>query len=266
MHDSGRPDRSLSGCRVAVTRPPGDTEAMVRLQELGAEVLTRPLIRIEPPEDPEPLRRAAARLREYDWLAFTSINAVRAFAEAQGGRRMARPPHVAVVGSATGRAVADVLGWRVAASPSEFTGEALPGAMEAVAGPLAGARVLWPRAAAAREALGLLLRAAGAVVDDPEAYRTIPEMDVAEALALEVAGGEVDAVLFASPSAVEAYTGAGGAAHGACIGVIGPATAAAAQAAGLPVHVQPVVHTVSAMVDALALHYAARDRRSERES
>lgn len=262
MNDAGRP---LSGRRVAVTRPPGEAEALSRLRRLGAEVLERPLIRIEPPADPEPLRRAVSGLRAYDWLVFTSVNGVRAFAQAQGGTTVTRPPRIAVVGSATASAVTEVLGWRVTASPSRFSGAALPEAM-AAAGPVSGARILWPRAASAQETLGRLLRAAGAVVDDPEAYRTVAVAETSRTLAREVAAGEVDVVLFASPSAVEAYAAAGGAAHGAYIGVIGPTTAAAAQAAGLPVHIEPVEQTFNALIDALAKYCGAGGRGSERES
>ncbi|HXE57527.1 MAG TPA: uroporphyrinogen-III synthase, partial [Gemmatimonadales bacterium] len=69
----------LAGCRVVVTRAPEQARPLVaRLEELGAVPLPCPAIRIEPPDDPAPLDEALRRIDRYDWVAFTSANAVRA--------------------------------------------------------------------------------------------------------------------------------------------------------------------------------------------
>jgi uroporphyrinogen-III synthase len=134
--------------------------------------------------------------------------------------------------------------------PHTFAGSSLAAAMAATA-PLAGARVLWPRAEGARDELAMDLRAAGARLDAPVAYRTIPLPHGAGRLAGLVAAGEIDVVTFAAPSAVRVYAGGGGSAGRAVIAVIGPSTAAAVLDAGMPVHVAPEEHTVAALVDAL---------------
>jgi uroporphyrinogen-III synthase len=67
---------------------------------------------------------------------------------------------------------------------------------------LKGARVLFPRAAGARETLRRELEARGAIVDAPEAYRTVAPPEAAESLRAALASG-IDAAVFTSPSAVE---------------------------------------------------------------
>jgi uroporphyrinogen-III synthase len=100
---------------------------------------------------------------------------------------------------------------------------------------LDGARVLFPRAAAAREALVAALEQRGAHVTSVEAYRTEVPAAAREALARAVESG-LDAVLLASPSAVEALfdllgeKGARALARGAVFACIGPTTAAALRA------------------------------------
>ena len=63
--------------RVAVTRPADVAERLARLVRAeGGKPVVMPLIRIEAPADSAPLARAAALLSRYDWLVFTSANAV----------------------------------------------------------------------------------------------------------------------------------------------------------------------------------------------
>jgi uroporphyrinogen III methyltransferase / synthase len=243
---------------VVVTRAEEGADALAELlRERGARVLELPLIRLLPPHDPTALQHAVAQLSRYDWLVFTSANAVRAFRGAlpRGSGAVVRPRRIAAVGSATARAVADELGWAVDAVPAAFTGDHVAVAMAAVS-PLAGRSILWPRAAAARAVLRQDLEAAGARLDAPEAYRSEPLREAAAELARRVAAGEVDAITFTSPSAVRCYAETGAGTGAACVAVIGPTTAATARAAGLPVHVQPEEHTFPALVEELVRHLA----------
>ena len=48
---------------------------------MGAEAIEAPMIRIEPPEDYGPLDEACARVGDFDWIIFSSANAVDAFIE-----------------------------------------------------------------------------------------------------------------------------------------------------------------------------------------
>jgi uroporphyrinogen-III synthase len=244
----------LAGKRVAVTRPDDRAHGVsAMLAALGATVLAHPAIAIAPPESYDALDAALARLDAYDWLALTSVAAARAVADRLAALGVGRPlggtrPRVAAVGTATERAAAAWLG-RVDLSPAEHTAEALAAALLATVPAPAATRVLFPCADRARDALPDALRAAGVQVDRVVAYRTLPA-DLS-ALAERVVAGEIDAVLLASPSAAEAYVRAlaGRASHAALV-CIGPTTADAVRALGLPAGAVAAAPTDEALVDA----------------
>jgi uroporphyrinogen-III synthase len=88
-----------------VTRAEAQGEGLLAaFATAGAELAVLPLLEVVPPTDPRPLERAASELALYDWLVFTSANAVHAFLSLAGG---ALPPRlkVATVGTATAAAV-----------------------------------------------------------------------------------------------------------------------------------------------------------------
>lgn len=242
----------LQGCRVIVTRPEEQAEALASLlRERGAEVRVRPLVRIAPPADAgRALRGALARATDYDWVVFTSANAVRAWAAAGGAQGRAQ---VACVGEATARSAREH-GLEVATIPAVYTGAALAETMRA-AGDVAGARVLWPRASGAGDAVRAGLTAAGASVDAVDAYTTVEDDAAAEALCAELQGHPCDVITFTSPSGVRSYARARRGECRAAVAVIGTVTRAAAVAAGLTVDVLPQRHTMDGLVEALERWY-----------
>ena len=261
---------SLRGVRIAVTRPEGQASDLMRaLEDEGAHVLAVPLIRVVRAEDPAPLERAARRIGSFDWIVFTSVNAVRFFMEALA--RTDAPPqqalaHVAV--ACVGPATADALrtaGVAIDAMPDEFVGDALAGAM-ARAGRLAGSCVLWPRAAGARTTIAEMLRAAGAEVDDPVAYRSEPDVAGARRLAEVVLQKGVDVVTFASPSAVHALVSELADPGEVEVAAIGPVTAAAARVAGYRVRVVSEEYTAAGLVAALRMRFMDNDDVVQEES
>jgi uroporphyrinogen III methyltransferase / synthase len=244
----------LHGRRVAVTRPASDADQLATLLRLnGAVPVILPLVGVEAATDLAPVAAAISRLSTYDWVVFTSANAVRvvqAELRRSGTAAGVLPRRTAAVGPATARAVVDLLGWSVDVVPDDFIGAALPAAMAAVA-PLRGARVLWPRAAAAQDVLPRELTAAGAKVDAPVAYRTVAHVDAARELTRLLSEASLDVVTFTSPSAVNCLASISTETGAAVVAVIGASTAAAARQKGLPVHVEPGQHTIPALVDAL---------------
>src|SRR5207249_4440697 len=67
----------LAGRRIAVTRAREQAGDLVReLEALGAEVVAAPTIRIARLTDLAALRAALTRVPPYDWIVFTSQNAV----------------------------------------------------------------------------------------------------------------------------------------------------------------------------------------------
>ncbi len=247
--------RPLLGLKVAVTRARGQAPALVqRLRDRGAEAVEVAVIEIgEPADGGQQLRAAVARLATYDWVVFTSANAV---ASLMGLLRDARDlgrARLAAIGPGTAAALGE---HRLQADlvPERFVAEAL---LEAFPPPgEGGGRVLLPRAAAAREVLPEGLRAMGWEVDVVEAYRTGRPRPSPGALA-SLAGA--DAVAFTSSSTVTGFLEvAGPGAVPPVVACIGPITAATARDAGLHVDVVAEDHSLDGLVAALVSALAGR--------
>lgn len=262
--------KPLFGKRVLVTRPRElASELAEQLARLGAEPIEVPMIRILPPEDPAPLRRAAAEAGSFDWIVFSSGNAVDAFMAALfSGDRDARAlhgPKLCAVGSATADRFAPYR-IKVDLVPAEFKAEAV---MEALArqGSLEGVRVLLPKADIGREVLADELRKAGSLVTEVVAYRTVLE-DVHTEDEPDVYGmlleRKIDVVTFTSASAVRNFAKVYGAEQAADllrnteVAAIGPVTADAATQLGIGVSIKPPTYTIPALVEAIAAHFTVK--------
>jgi uroporphyrinogen III methyltransferase / synthase len=246
----------LSERRIVVTRPSHQAEELAApLRHLGAEVILLPVISILPPGNPEALRQAARRLDSYDWIIFSSVNAVAALLSEFGKNALRPRTRIAVVGSATKEAV-ERHGWSVDAMPDEFVAERLAEVLSVES--LAGQRVLFPSAAVSRDVLPRALRDARAIVDVVEAYRTAQTPGLAEAALQIFSEPFPDWVIFASPSAVENLLEvvAPDAVNKVRIASIGPVTSAALRSRGLTVHAEPAEHTVPGIIEALVRHEA----------
>ena len=250
--------RPLWGKRIVITRATEQApELAERLGALGAETITLSTIQIAP-ADPATLDDALARVAEglYDWIIFTSVNGVAAFAEwlaaTERDWRAVRS-RVAAIGPATAQALRE-RGLRPDFIPTEFVAEAVA----AQIGDVAGKRVLLPRADIARPALANLLRAQGATVDEVAAYRTItPPLDPA-AVTRALSDPWPDAITFTSSSTVRGLVEALGgrdpaeALAGIVIACIGPITADTAQSYGLEPDVVATEYTMEGLTTALA--------------
>jgi uroporphyrinogen III methyltransferase/synthase len=263
--------RPLSGWQVVVTRPHGHSAALAAmLADGGASVIELPVIAIsEPPDGGEALRAAAARAFEYDWIVFTSANAVHRFVGLLRDGRSLGSARLAVVGPASAQALAS---HRLVADlvPDEATARALVEAMpSAPVGEGSSGRVLFPRAVEARDVVAPGLRAKGWAVTEVDAYRTVtagPSDGVTEA-ALDAASN-ADVITFTSPSTVARYLALAGARRMApVVACVGPVTAEAARAAGLDVDVVADDHTAAGIVSALGRYASHHDEGgSERRS
>lgn len=147
----------LAGLRVVVTRAEHQSEGLAAaFERAGARVELLPLLEVVPPADPRPLERAAADLASYDWLVFTSANAVEAFLPLTGPLRSGL--RIAAVGPATAAAL------RAFGSEPHLTARKAEaeGLAADLAPRIAGKRVLLPQAADARPTLLQELKGAGA--------------------------------------------------------------------------------------------------------
>jgi hydroxymethylbilane synthase len=269
----GHRPADLEGARVVVTRPQQQATGLIAaLQARGAAPLALPAIRIEPVADSSQLDSALteARAGAFDWLVFSSANAVVAVADRL--RALGHQPAeltallVAAVGPATA-AAAVAVGLPVRIVPGSHDAAAL--ALELRQWVDGTTRVLYPRSAIGRDTLPDLLRRAGADVVDVAAYRTLPEHEVDAKVLANVRRGDVDAVTFFSPSSVRNFLDLVdldltrlGALAAVCAG---PTTAHAAREAGL--HVVAISETPSdeAVVDTLATWWRGRQRLSGHE-
>jgi uroporphyrinogen-III synthase len=248
---SGRP---LEGRRILLTRRPDQAEPLAnRLVSLGATVVLTPAIEIGPPEDPAPIDEALRHLDRYEWLVFTSANAVDSVkARLEAHDRKTLPPalKVACVGRTTSQATQGAFrDCQVALAPADDYGA--EGLIEAFAklGVTLG-RVLLPVSDLSRPALPEGLRALGATVDQPIAYRTSTPEDLALRLHEALSPG-IDLVLFASPSAVQGFADVlGEGAAGLPAVAIGPTTAASARLAGMQIVAVADPSTVEGLVAA----------------
>jgi uroporphyrinogen-III synthase len=260
----------LAGRRVIVTRAADQAGALLALlRARGAEPFACPTIAIEAPASYAPLDAAIRTLNCYDWLVFTSANAVASFADRLDAGHVAVPgrTRIAAVGRATARKVAERL-----RAPDFVPSIALAATVAAELPDAAGSRVLFPRGDLASEALVSGLHARGAVVDDVVAYRTVAGEGVAHLRHL-VRGGGIDAILFMSASSLRFLGGAADAlgppdtptwlGSYPVVICIGPETARAARDAGIDVTAVATDKSAEGVVDALERWYA-REHDAER--
>jgi uroporphyrinogen-III synthase len=252
-----------------VTRDEGRRGALSRrLAALGARVLSLPTVAIDTPRDLRPLDAALARIDRFDWLVFTSANGVAAATSRAAWPRawpVTQPPKVAAVGRATARALREA-GVVAQLVPAQASALALARRIVARArGHLRGTRVLWPRSEVALRGLADALRASGARLVAPIAYRTRPLRDNARELARRIETGGIDAVTFLSPSSAFALASARRpprlrwlAASGVAVASIGPTTSAALRRLGAPPNLQPRQASAAALAEAVVAHLSRR--------
>lgn len=253
--------KPLFGWRVLVPRTREQSAGLCdRLRSYGAVPEEVPTIAVEPPRTPQAVDRAIHGLvsGRYQWVAFTSTNAVRAVREKLEelglDARAFAGVKVAAVGEATAEAIQS---WGIRPELVPSGAQSSDGLLaewpeyESGIDPLD--RVFLPRADIATETLSAGLVERGWQVDDVTAYRTVraapPPAETREAIKT----GGFDAVLFTSSSTVRNLVGIAGKPHtSTVIAVIGPQTAKTAEELGLRVDVMAAEASALLLADALA--------------
>ena len=255
--------RPLTGKIIVLTRAPDQSQDWSdALEALGAEIQRLPTVDFASPENSDDLDSALRRFTEFDWLLFTSQNAVR-FLFRRGcevkTRRPVQPPRplVAAVGAATAQAARN-LDIRVDYVAQTQTGESLAAELR---DRMSGATVLLPRGDRADDRLPALLRDAGANVIEVAAYRTVTPESFDPVILESVRQGEVDVILFASPSAFKNFrvaiapTDALELSNRVQFAAIGPTTAAAIREAGVRVAIESNEPSAIGLANAIAKYY-----------
>ena len=253
--------KPLFGWNILVPRTKEQSGSTIaRLASYGATAEVVPTISVEPPRTPQQMERAIKGLvtGRYEWIGFTSVNAVRAvrekFEEFGLDARAFAGLKIAAVGGVTAGALRE---WGLEPDLVPSGEQSARGLLEVwppfdeVLDPIN--RVFLPRADIATDTLVAGLQATGWEVDDVTAYRTVraapPPAPVREA----IKGGQFDAVVFTSSSTVRNLVGIAGKPHpSTVIACIGPATAKTAEEHGLRVDVLAPEASADSLVDALA--------------
>lgn len=236
---------ALDGRTVVITRAAHQSEGFVRLLEAeGARVVRFPVIAIAPPLDWAPADDAIGHLHQYDWLLFTSANAVDAFFDRAGDAFLYG--RIAAIGPATAEAL------RRRNRPVDLMPDVhiAEGLLDAFAGwDVNRLHILLPRAASARDVLPKRLEERGAAVDLVDVYRNVlpePTGDFPAA---------VDWVTFTSASTVKNLLALAPRERWASakLASIGPETSAALRKHQLPVTVEASPSTQEALAAAITL-------------
>ena len=259
--------RPLFGKRILVTRPREQAgELIERLEAMGADAIEAPMIRILPPDDYTPIDDACRNAGAFDWIIFSSVNAVdvfmeRLFAASRDVRALAGVK-LGVVGPRTADRLARH-GLKVDLMPSDFHAEGVVSAI-AAAGTVRGLQVLLPRADIGREVVADELRRLGASVTEVVAYRTVvaePDSDGEPDVYRMLLEKRLDVVTFTSASAVRQFVATLGAEQAAdllrttIVASIGPATADAAARCDIATTILPAHYTVPALVEAIVDYF-----------
>jgi len=250
-----------------LTRAPEQSGKMIAaLEALGAEVLLLPMVEFAPADDWREVDEALRKLPGFDAILFLSRNAVRyifrrcreqgiKFVTAESSKCM-----IAAVGQGTAQAITSE-GLRVDYVAKHQTGDALVNELGDL---VAGRKVLLPRSDRGDARLSKALRAAGVRLTEVVAYRTIVPKAIDQSLLARVRGAEVDAVIFASPSAFHTFSNLLGADEGATVSArvqfaaIGPTTANAIRDAGARVEIEAAEPSAENLANAIARYYQHR--------
>ena len=197
---------SLHQRRIVVTRPESQAQPLVNeLESRGAVVLSLPLIRLRAVEPFE----LETLQQHWDWVVFTSANAVRFLREQLRAccvdiRSLPATARIAAIGRETAR-VADDVGLRVSFVPNEMNSEGL---LREFPEPVADLKILLPRAREGRDLLAREWGARGAVIGVLPTYETVELPPTEQQIGSVILEPAADAVVLASGSAVRALAAA----------------------------------------------------------
>lgn len=262
MADSPKP---LAGKRIVVTRAAEQATGLCEaLISQGAHVLLLPLVEFSPVWDSQVLDETLSRHAQFDAILFLSANAVRYVFERCRNLGVAfdaqhKPQKVAAIGPATARALASekVQADYVAA---ESTAAALA---KELGNALVGKSVLLPRSDRGSEAAPLALVEIGALVTEVVAYRTGMPKSIDASVAARITSGDVDSIIFSSPSAAKNFVAIFGDAEAREIAqrtkfaAIGPSTAQALRDLNLSVPIEAPESSTGGLVNAFERFYAS---------
>lgn len=248
-------NRPLFGKRIVVTRTRKQAgELSRRLRLLGADVYELPTIRIDPPKDMLAFGELVRDAHTYDWLIFTSPNAVEAFFEVfykvyQDARSIGGV-RIAVVGPGTAKKLKE-FHLTVDLMPEVHVAEALVEAFKKE-GSVEHLKMLWVRAETTREVVGEELSKMGAILDEAIAYRTVKETEDISGARARFEEEGADLITFTSASTVDCFMDLElPIPKDLKVASIGPITTESVERNGLEVDIDAEVYSIPGLIDAI---------------
>jgi uroporphyrinogen III methyltransferase/synthase len=257
-------NRLLSGRGVLVTRAADQSgEFSNMLNCLGARVYECPTIQLVPPDDFAELDHAIDSLAVFDWLIFSSVNAVKYFFNRLAAlgldTRAIGHCRVCAVGPRTASALLP-FGIRADLVPEEYKAEGVIAAFRAI--DVDGKRFLFPRGDRARDVIPSGLAGLGGEVVAPVAYRNVIPDYLPDPVLQALEDRKIDCITFTSSSTVEnlgVMLGENRFLHlleGVAVAAIGPITARTCRDLGLEVHIEPQEYTIVALAEKIVKYFA----------
>lgn len=203
-------------------------------------------------------------IRSFDWLIFTSANAVQSFVDRARFLKLdPQAKRVAAIGSATAKAIVEA-GLTVDLIPPQAIAESLA---EALTRHAPNSSILLVRAAAGRDLLPDSLIAAGAKVTIAEAYRNVIPTESVEELRTLFTTNPPDAITFTSGSTATNLVALLEAASlkipdGVVLASIGPVTSQAMRELGTEPTIEASEATIPALVASLSSFWQSQNLRS----
>lgn len=245
--------KPLFNKKILVTRTRSQASKLCeQLKEFGAECLEIPAIKIiEPTDKYLAVDKAIDRLKEFDFVIFTSENGVKEFFKRMQIKnldaRSLSNSKIAVIGSETAAElnrhgiIADFI-------PKEFRAEAI---IEMIESLVENKKILIPRAEVARSILPDALKELNAVVEVVPVYKTIPAIDKP----IDLNG--VDLITFTSSSTVINFINAVNIESIKKIktAAIGPITAATLKNFGIDADIIAEEYTINGLVKAIVKNF-----------
>jgi len=196
----------ISGKTIVITRDVKQAKPFAeQLKNLGANVLLFPTIKISPPDDPDQIRKTLTDLSAFEWIIFTSSNAVRYFFKFINEKQSTLLKiKIACVGNKTSKALE---GFDIAPTviPDIYTSHELLDAI--LKHNIKGKRILLPVSNLAGNELQEGLQTHGALVERLVIYKNVPITNSKKELIFEkIDKHEIDCITFFSPSAIIIFT------------------------------------------------------------
>lgn len=249
--------------RIIVTSPePGASKIASHLEELGAETIKLPVIKITPVKNFRRIDKAIKEIENYDWIIFTSQNGIDLFLKRFILKRKNIKDFKKIKFATIGKVTSEKLkeyGINASFVPKKYTSEALVAGLRKHS--LKGKNILIPRALEASNVLPEWLRKMGAKTDEIVVYRIQNKRVKIKKVKSLLKESKIDAIAFTSPSGVKSFFNLFAKKDlksyfkNTKIASIGPVTSKAIEKFGIKADIVPKKYTVKALVEAIESNF-----------